>query len=151
MPVISITEKKTKSSKSRWIFCFNFYLVLDNVLKYKPPPVLRPLYRIQVNLCWPAPPQLRTGGFCWWQVLLHACPCWWQHSAFRLERRCWSSPQQCYLHCLHTVFVCIKFQENATAVGGYFNNISYLLSNAASYFGNSAFVLNSRVQRNKIF
>jgi len=26
-------------------------------------------------------------------------------SAFGLGRRCWSSPQQCYLHCLCTVFV----------------------------------------------
>jgi len=24
-------------------------------------------------------------------------------SAFELGRRCWSSPQQCYLHCLRTI------------------------------------------------
>ena len=62
--------------------------------------VLRPLYRstgCRRHL------QLRTGGFCWCKVLLPACPCWRQPtSAFELGRRRWSSPQQCYLHCLCT-------------------------------------------------
>ena len=37
--------------------------------------VLRPLYR---TICVSQHPQLRTGGFCRSEVLLPACPCWWQ-------------------------------------------------------------------------
>jgi len=95
---------------------------------------------LQVNLCWPAPPVAN------WRILL--VQSFTAHmpllTAFGLERRRWSSPQQCYLRCLHAVFVCIKFQENATAIDCYFYNISYLYSNA-DYFGNSAVVLKSRV------
>jgi len=61
--------------------------------------VLRPLYR---STCVSRYLLLRTRGFCWCKVLpptslLTAT------SAFGLGRRCWSSPQQCYLHCLHTL------------------------------------------------
>jgi len=64
---------------------------------------------IQVKVCisWLSQHvQLRTGGFCWCKVLLPACPCLWQpvHSFRSVRRRC-SSPQQCYLHCLCTVFI----------------------------------------------
>jgi len=48
--------------------------------------------------------ELRPGGLCQSKILLPSCPCW-RHptSTFGLARRCWSSPQQCCLHCLHTV------------------------------------------------
>ena len=45
--------------------------------------------------------QLRTVGFCWCKVLLPACPCWRQQCIHISEKSLWSSPQQCYLHCLH--------------------------------------------------
>ena len=54
--------------------------------------VSQPLYRWT---CISRHLQLRNGGLCWCNVLLMAT------STFGLRRRCWSSPQQCYLHCLH--------------------------------------------------
>ena len=44
--------------------------------------------------------QLITGEFCWCNVL--RMPLLKANSAFGLGRRCWSSPQQCYLRSLCT-------------------------------------------------
>ena len=65
----------------------------------QPLPFLRPLYRSTWVRCHL---QLRTGAFvgakfyCLMPLLMAA-------STFRLGRRHWSSPQQCYLHCLRTL------------------------------------------------
>jgi len=61
--------------------------------------VLRPLYR---STCVSRYLLLRTRGFCWCKVLTPTSLLT-ATSAFGLGRRCWSSPQQCYLHCLHTL------------------------------------------------
>ena len=51
---------------------------------------LWPLYR-SASISWHL--LLWTGGFCWCEVLLFACPCWKNaDSAFGLGQRCWSSP-----------------------------------------------------------
>jgi len=57
---------------------------------------------IQVNLRKPDAPPVKN-----WRILLvqsfTACmPLLTATSTFRLGRRHWSSPQQCYLHCLYT-------------------------------------------------
>ena len=57
---------------------------------------------IQVNMCQLAPPVKN------WRILLvqsfTACmSLLTATSAFGLWRRCWSYPQQCYLHCLHAI------------------------------------------------
>ena len=63
--------------------------------------VLQPLSR---STCVCRYLQLRTGGFFWCKVLLAArMPLLMATSAFGLWRRCWSFPQQCCLHCLHTL------------------------------------------------
>ena len=48
-------------------------------------------------------PQLRTAGFCWSNVLPLAVQLLTATSAYELEKRCYCSPQQCYLHCLRTI------------------------------------------------
>jgi len=56
---------------------------------------------IQVNLHWPAPPADWRILFA--QSFMARMPLLTATSAFELERRRRSSPQQCYLHCLHTI------------------------------------------------
>ena len=66
-----------------------------------PSTVLRPLYR---PTCISRHLQLRTGRLCWCSVSAHI-PLVTATSTFRLWRRCWSSPQQFYLHCLCDLFI----------------------------------------------
>jgi len=61
-----------------------------------------PLYR---STCSSRHLQLRTGGFCCYKVLLTAT------GAFRLKRRCWSSPQQCCDVVIYTVSVPLKIKK----------------------------------------
>jgi len=50
------------------------------------------------------------GGFCWNKVLLPACPCWMlmATSTFESGERCYTIPQECYLHSLRTIPIPLK-------------------------------------------
>jgi len=75
------------------------------------PPVLWPLYS---STCVSKHLQLRTAEFCWCSFTAHM-PLLMATSMFGLERRRWNSPQQCYLHCLHSPYLTcsqIWFQIN---------------------------------------
>ena len=72
-------------------------VILTNIIRTI---VLQPLCR---STCVSQHLQLRTGGFCWCFLSFTASmPLVMATSAFGLGRRCWSSPQHCYLHSLHT-------------------------------------------------
>jgi len=66
--------------------------------------ILRPLYRATC-VSWHR--QLRTGRFCCRNVLLPACPCWWQlaHSDYEEDARVLSGV--IYLHHLRAVVIVI--------------------------------------------
>jgi len=80
--------------------------------------VLQPLYR---STCMSQHLQLRTGDFVGAKLY---CP----HalvtatSAFGLGRRCWSSPQQCYLQCLRTFHNRLCLDKNTHTIQVHENN-----------------------------
>jgi len=69
---------------------------------------------IQVNQHQPVP-QSRTRGFCWSKVLLLLPD---GNYTFQLGRRCYSSPQQCYMHLLHAIIMTLTAAIIITKIHG---------------------------------
>ena len=91
LPPASMDTHKQLNSNQIWQQLHNKYLLLLPFYGH---------YTGKTSISWN--PQLRTRGFCWSKVTVHM-PLLMASSIYGLERRCYSSPQQCFLHCLHNL------------------------------------------------